>query len=132
MHTRGTAGQARRLSKTTKTHLMLAGIVVLAAVIGLIYVGLDWRLAALLGVNLATFGFYGYDKRQAIVQGHRVPEFVLHVLTLLGGTPAAFAAQLTFRHKTRDKPFRVVFFVIIALQVVAIGGYLYLHVLSKT
>ena len=88
-----------------------------------------WRLglapvcAGLIGVNGVTLLLYGYDKRQAIVGGTRIPEAALHVAALLGGSPGALLAQLLFRHKTRKRSFRIVFVAIVLLQIVVIYGY---------
>ncbi len=73
--------------------------------------------AYLLSVSLITFLFYGYDKRQALKNGWRVPEAVLHVLAMSGGTPGAFVGQTLFRHKTRKLRFKVVFLAIVLLQI---------------
>ena len=88
-----------------------------------------WRLgipplyAALAGVNATTLLLYGYDKHQAIVGGYRVPERVLHVAALLGGSPGALVAQGLFRHKTRKRRFQAVFVAIVLLQVIAVYAY---------
>jgi len=82
-----------------------------------------WRLGlaavwAYLGsINVVTFLLYGYDKRRAMVGGTRVPEIVLHLAALTGGTPGAALAQTLFRHKTRKRRFRMVFASIILLQI---------------
>lgn len=65
-------------------------------------------LVALL--SLATFAFYGWDKRQAKIDGWRVTESKLTWLALLGGWPGAMAGQRFFRHKTRKVKFRIVNF----------------------
>ena len=80
-------------------------------------------LPFLLAVSLVTFAFYGYDKHQAQRGGGRIPEIVLHLLALLGGSPGALLGQITFRHKTRKRSFRIVFFLILAIQLAAL--YLY-------
>jgi len=79
--------------------------------------------ACLIGMSIITFVFYGYDKRQAIWNRPRVPELVLHILALLGGTPGAFLGQLVYRHKTKKIRFRIVFLAIVLLQ--AGAGYCY-------
>jgi len=68
-------------------------------------------------VTLLTFSFYGFDKHRAVRQKGRIPEVVLHLLALAGGTVGAFAGQLIFRHKTKKLKFRLVFFAIIAVQI---------------
>ena len=92
-------------------------IILIAAVSGLL-----WRLqvslvyAFLIGISVITFVFYGYDKRRAVKNKSRVPEVILHMLALLGGTPGALLGQLLFRHKTKKLKFRIVFLAIVLLQ----------------
>jgi uncharacterized membrane protein YsdA (DUF1294 family) len=71
----------------------------------------------LITITLITFLFYGYDKYQAINQKSRIPEVVLHLLALAGGTIGAFAGQFFFRHKTKKLSFRVVFITIAVIQI---------------
>jgi len=80
----------------------------------------------LITITLITFLFYVYDKYQAIHQNTRIPEAVLHLLTLAGGTIGAIAGQLLFRHKTKKLSFRVVFIIIMVVQIGVIAWwYLY-------
>lgn len=71
----------------------------------------------LLTLTLITFAFYGYDKYQSTHQGNRIPEVVLHLLALAGGTIGAVVGQLFFRHKTKKFKFRVILGMIILIQV---------------
>ena len=82
-------------------------------------------VAYVAGVNLATFGAYAYDKCVAGSESPlwRVPEAVLHLLALAGGTPAAFMGQHLLRHKTRKTGFRSWFWVIVAIQAAAVAGW---------
>ena len=73
--------------------------------------------AYLASVSVITFLFYGYDKRQSSKSGWRVPEAVLHILALSGGSPGALVGQIFFRHKTRKLRFKVVFVAIVIVQV---------------
>ena len=88
-----------------------------------------WRLglgplyAGLISMNTVTVLLYGYDKRQAIVGGTRVPEAALHVAALLGGSPGAAVAQGLFRHKTRKLRFKMTFAAIVLLQIAVGYGY---------
>ena len=84
-------------------------------------------VAYLAGVNLATFAAYLYDKSVAAsgTALWRVPEAALHLLALAGGTPGAFAARRLLRHKTRKEGFRAWFWVIVAVQVAAVIGWLW-------
>lgn len=77
---------------------------------------LPWLCAWLVAVNVFAFIYYGIDKFQALRQGRRVPELVLHGLAVTGGSPAAYAAMQFFRHKTIKGRFRIVFWFIVLLQ----------------
>lgn len=88
-----------------------------------------WRLglvpvyAWLVSVNGMTLLLYGYDKRQAVGGGSRIPELVLHTAALSGGTPGALLGQGLFRHKTRKRGFQIVCAAIVLLQTAALYGY---------
>jgi uncharacterized membrane protein YsdA (DUF1294 family) len=75
----------------------------------------------LLGINVATFLLYGWDKMAAMNDWWRIMEFTLHTLSFLGGWPAAFVAQHLFNHKTRKFGFQVIFWLIVVIHVVFIG-----------
>ena len=80
--------------------------------------GLVWSW--IFGISIAAFFTYGYDKSIAGHNVTRVPEVVLHALTLLGGTLGSFLGMQIFRHKTQKQSFRIVFWAIVALQIVVI------------
>ena len=79
-----------------------------------------WVAMWVIALSLATFGIYGFDKARAQSGGGRVPEVVLHLLGLLGGTPGAFIAMRVFHHKTSKRSFQIVFWVIVAVQLAAL------------
>jgi uncharacterized membrane protein YsdA (DUF1294 family) len=97
---------------------------IVAAVIALIVnallpaLGLAWSW--IFGISIASFFTYGYDKSIAGRGITRVPEIVLHALTLFGGTFGSFLGMQIFRHKTQKKSFRIVFWIIVAIQIVVI------------
>ena len=62
------------------------------------------------GLEALTFLFYWKDKRAAQQGGWRTPEKTLHLLSLLGGWPAAWLAQVYLRHKSQKAEFRLVYF----------------------
>jgi uncharacterized membrane protein YsdA (DUF1294 family) len=97
---------------------------VIAAVLALIIKALiptiDLLLAWIIGVSIASFGTYGYDKSIAGRDITRVPEVVLHLLTALGGTIGSFAAMQIFRHKTQKKSFQIVFWAIVVIQIIVL------------
>ncbi len=107
--------------------LILAAVLI-CGVMGLVFFTQKANVihAYLIALNVVTLVLYGFDKRQAIKSGMRVPEIVLYFLALIGGSPAAGVAQIIFRHKTKKTSFRVVFFLIVTLQITAVLTALYL------
>ena len=80
--------------------------------------GLVWSW--IIGVSIASFLTYGYDKSIAGRGVTRIPEIVLHLLTAVGGTIGSFAAMRIFHHKTQKTSFQLVFWIIVIIQIVAI------------
>jgi uncharacterized membrane protein YsdA (DUF1294 family) len=71
-------------------------------------------------INAVTFLAYGIDKRAAVNGTWRVPEIRLHTLEFLGGWIGAYIAQKVFRHKTKKRSFRIMFWLMLVLQLAAI------------
>jgi len=113
---------SKRQPKTTFSLIALGlGVIVLLAV--LYFLKPDIFVAWLLAWGVVTFGLYGYDKAQAKIGGGRVPEIVLHILTLAGGVVGAWLGRFLFHHKTRKLGFLVV---LVLSSVLWAGlGYLY-------
>ncbi|RKY14336.1 MAG: hypothetical protein DRP52_00330 [Planctomycetota bacterium] len=82
--------------------------------------------AYLIGINLTTLVSYDFDKHQAVHNHSRIPEIVLHLLALAGGSPAALGAQITFRHKTKKRIFRIISIAIVLIQLAVVSGILFL------
>jgi uncharacterized membrane protein YsdA (DUF1294 family) len=100
-----------------KRFYLVIAIILIAIVSGLLW----WKrvhpfYAYLAGINIITFLFYGYDKRQSLKNKGRIPELTLHLLALLGGSPGALLGQLSFRHKTKKLSFKIVFLAIVLIQ----------------
>ena len=108
----------------------MAGAVLTGAIAWLLASQLNTgaALAYVAGVNLATLGAYLYDKSVAGrgTSLYRVPETVLHLLALAGGSPAALAGQYVLRHKTRKPGFATWSWVIVAIHVVALVAWAWL------
>ena len=78
----------------------------------------------LIAINLITFAIYAYDKMIAKTQLTRVPESLLLLLAFVGGTIGALAAMQLLRHKTAKAGFRLKFWLVVIVQIVAISvGY---------
>jgi uncharacterized membrane protein YsdA (DUF1294 family) len=67
-------------------------------------------------ISGVTFWLYWHDKRRAETDGWRTPESTLHLAELLGGWPAAFLAQRTFRHKISKISYQIAFWAIVAFH----------------
>ena len=83
---------------------------------------LSWHLLAawLVMINLISFSFFGFDKWRARRQESRIPEKVLYGLVLAGGNVGGLGAMLLFRHKVRKRSFQLVFWGIVALQIIIV------------
>lgn len=92
--------------------------VALVAAMLVLIVKVPFLWAHLVAVNAVTFVLYAFDKAIAGTGTMRCPEVVLHAGALLGGTPAAFAAQKLVRHKTIKDGFQVTFGAIAVFQFV--------------
>ncbi len=80
--------------------------------------------AYLAAVNLVELLLAGYDKLVAGSNAVRVPERLLHIVALLGGSPALLAAMALFRHKTRKTSFKVFLVLVLVLQAAAVVGWM--------
>lgn len=65
--------------------------------------GVGWSVyVAWLGAwSMTAAAFFAYDKAQAQSGGWRVPELVLHGLTLVGGFLGSLGSMVFLRHKTQ-------------------------------
>ncbi|MFB9643349.1 DUF1294 domain-containing protein [Agromyces lapidis] len=96
--------------------LVLLGALVLAAV--------PWWVGAWYGgLSIVAFAAYGIDKAAARRGAGRVPERTLHLVDLVGGWPGALAAQQLFRHKTRKRRFRRVFWAGVVGNLLALAAF---------
>lgn len=74
-----------------------------------------------LAISVITAVVTVYDKKAAKSRPkHRVPEKVLFLLALLGGSAAELLVMLKIRHKTKHKRFMMGLPLIIVVQVVVI------------
>jgi uncharacterized membrane protein YsdA (DUF1294 family) len=62
-------------------------------------------LCYLLAVNLLAFALMGADKAKARRGAWRIPEKVLFLSALAGGSVGAIAGMFAFRHKTKHLRF---------------------------
>ncbi|MEZ5406546.1 MAG: DUF1294 domain-containing protein [Acidimicrobiales bacterium] len=108
----------RQASPKLASTLLGVGIAAVLTVVAALAVGGPWPLWWLGAINLVTPIFYWWDKRQAQLQGFRVPEFTLLGLGAVGGWPGGLLGRLAFHHKTSKLSFRLKFWAIVALHLV--------------
>jgi uncharacterized membrane protein YsdA (DUF1294 family) len=86
-----------------------------------------WALipTAYLVMSLVAFVAYAMDKRAAKRGAWRTPESTLHTLELLCGWPGAWLAQQLLRHKSVKTSFRIVFFMMVVLNLAALAYVIY-------
>ncbi len=68
-----------------------------------------------------TFLAYACDKFFAQRDSWRIPEAMLHLMSLLGGWPGAWLAQRLLRHKSRKVSFRIVYWLTVVGHLGAFG-----------
>lgn len=77
--------------------------------------------------SIVTYFLYWRDKRVAtrnsrrLKQTQRISERTLHTMELLGGWPGAFLAQRTLKHKSKKRPYQIVFWAIVVVHIILWG-----------
>mgnify|MGYP000190096396 CR=1 FL=1 len=75
--------------------------------------------------SLLSVGLYWKDKRAAGRGEWRTAERTLHMAAVCGGWPGALFAQRRFRHKTRDRSFRRIFWCTVVVHLAVVVTVLY-------
>ncbi|WP_240687523.1 DUF1294 domain-containing protein [Alcanivorax sp. 24] len=106
-------------------------LVVVAFFVGLAILASEserrWFVGFYALMSVLSFSLYGLDRRASVRGGWRTPEARLHLVELLGGWPGALLAQWVFRHKTRKTSFQVVFYLVVAANLGALGWLLFVN-----
>ena len=76
--------------------------------------------------SMLAFVMMAVDKLAAGRGWRRVPERFLHRLELLGGWPGSWLATRLFRHKSRKRSYRRVFWLVVATHVAGLTLVLWL------
>ena len=76
-------------------------------------------IAYLFVLNILAYSLMGVDKANARQDKRRIPEKVLFLLALLGGSPGSLVGMYSFRHKTKHWYFVVGMPLILILQLAA-------------
>ena len=82
---------------------------------------MEYILLYFVAISLITIIVTVYDKKAAKKwTKHRVPEKILFLLAILGGSLVEYLTMLKIRHKTKHKSFMIGLPIIIVLQSVII------------
>lgn len=101
--------RSHRYTSAYRRYALIGGVAgLLIALAAVVFLDLPLYPGWIVGLSVATFALYGFDKRRAVTGGSRVPEVVFHGLALAGGFPGGWAGRSAFRHKTRHTSFLVV------------------------
>ena len=104
-----------------------AFIIIIMTMFFLYKLGMHIIIAYIVSINLSTFLFYGYDKMIASSSILRVPEWILHGLSICGGSPAGLIAQKVFRHKTIKGSFQLAYWAIVIIQIIFLVLFILLY-----
>lgn len=69
-------------------------------------------------LNFLTFFVMGYDKKSAQANKWRIPEKMLFLLALIGGSAGVWFGMKLFRHKTKHASFVYGISLIVMIQVI--------------
>ena len=111
-------------SNPKKYYSILAILLLLGIMAVCWYFKVNLIVAYFISISVITIFFYGYDKNRAVRNQGRVPEIVLHLLALVGGSPGALIGQIIFSHKTKKWKLSVVYAFIVVLQIIGVVAYM--------
>ena len=80
---------------------------------------MKWLAIYIVIVNILTFCLYGIDKSAAIKQKQRIPNRVLLLMAVIGGSLGALTGMYTFRHKTKKWYYTFTVPVLLIIQIAA-------------
>ncbi|MBU0732469.1 DUF1294 domain-containing protein [Patescibacteria group bacterium] len=71
-------------------------------------------------INLIAFIIFWFDKWMASAKSWRIPESLLWILALIGGSIGALFSMFLFRHKTKKISFQFFLAIIILIQALVV------------
>lgn len=119
---------------TTKSDNNIGFVFIILFCVGLLVSVLSEKLPAIVAglygvMSLLTFIVYAVDKSAAQNDRWRTKENTLHMLSIIGGWPGAYFAQIKLRHKSSKKDFKIVYWITVFLN---LGGLFWLHTENGT
>ena len=102
-------------------------LVLVLVLTGAAWWALQWHplLVYLMVINAVAAAYVVVDKLIAGSGAWRIPERILLGTALAGGSPAAWVAMQVMRHKTSKESFRASFLIVVVIQALLIGAFLY-------
>lgn len=79
-----------------------------------------WMSLYVIIISLITFIIFGADKKRARRHEWRIPEKVLFMLAIIGGSIGAMIGMIAFHHKTKKWYFKIGMPLILAVQSVIV------------
>lgn len=86
---------------------------------------MDYLFIYLIFINIFAFLIYGADKYKARHNQWRIPEKVLLLIAVIGGSVGAYIGMKLYHHKTRKAKFAIGVPVIFLVQVAAVIAFYY-------
>lgn len=113
------AQSARVSDENPYIRFLVLGIIVLGVISVVARLGAELSPfpALLLGINGAALFLCGFDKSLAGTAKTRVPEKVLLLFGLLGGSPGLVTGMFFFRHKTKKSSFIFGLLIILVIHI---------------
>jgi len=97
----------------------------------ILFVGLYWYVAWplyfiwLATMSVVTFLLYGYDKIAANNRGLRIPNLLMHCLSLIGGFVGGWAGMIVWYHKKSQISFILILALATVVHAFIINKYYY-------
>lgn len=67
-----------------------------------------YLLIYIISINILSFLLFGIDKYKAIKNKYRIPEKVLLLISLFGGSIGSILGMIIFHHKTKKIKFKLI------------------------
>ena len=80
---------------------------------------MKYAVAYIVIVNILAFSLFGIDKSAAIQQKQRIPNRVLLLTAVFGGSLGSLVGMYTFRHKTKKWYYTITVPALLLIQIVA-------------
>ena len=80
---------------------------------------MKYAVAYIVIVNIMAFSLFGIDKSAAIQQKQRIPNRVLLLTAVFGGSLGSLVGMYTFRHKTKKWYYTITVPALLLIQIVA-------------